>query len=329
MSGGIVRRSLKGYEKYSRSIDIPFLISYIIYHTPGQTSRVYEEAYLLELKAPDIFAYTDYRQFMKDFFSFMKSTKPFFSYQYFADKAGFKAKSFVHKVINGERSLSQNSLFTIARVLNLKGREIDFFESLVHFNDASNAQEREYYLDRMQSVEPKHDGVRLQKHQYEYFSKWYHSVVRELVTQLRFDGDYNKLAKAMDPAITPKQARESVELLLKLGLIRKNERTGFYEYSDPHITTRDTVVAVAVNKYQRETMDLALKAHLVDERKQRDFSTLTIGVSEKGYERIRNELKDFRAHISRIVAEDNPADRVYQINYQLFPLSKIRKPSKG
>ncbi|MBN1759590.1 MAG: hypothetical protein JW863_14785, partial [Chitinispirillaceae bacterium] len=39
---------------------------------------------------------------MRDFFAFMKTVKPFFSYQYFADKAGFKAKSFVHKVINGE-----------------------------------------------------------------------------------------------------------------------------------------------------------------------------------------------------------------------------------
>ncbi|MBN1760809.1 MAG: TIGR02147 family protein, partial [Chitinispirillaceae bacterium] len=220
-------------------------------------------------------------------------------------------------------------LFNIARVLNLKGREIDFFESLVHFNDATTTQEREYYLDRMQKAEPKHEGVRLQRNQYEYFSKWYHSVVRELVTQLKFDGDYKILAKVVDPAITPKQARESVELLLKLELIRKNEKTGRYEYSDPYITTRDTVVAVAVNKYQRETMDLALNAHQVEERELRDFSTLTIGVSRKGYERIRNELKNFRAHISRIVAEDNPADRVYQINYQLFPLSKIRKPAKG
>lgn len=282
-----------------------------------------------EQRAPDIFTYTDYRQFMRDFFTFMKTVKPFFSYQYFADKAGFKAKSFVHKVINGERSFSQNRLFIIARLLNLKGREIEFFESLVHFNDATTVQEREYYLNRMQKVEPKHEGIRLQKNQYEYFSKWYHSVVRELVTQLRFDGDYKKLAKAVNPAITPKQARESVELLVQLRLIRKNEHTGCYEYSDQYITTRETVVAVAVNRYQRETMDLALKAHQVNERELRDFSTLTIGVSQKGYERIRNELKNFRAHLSRIVAEDNPADRVYQINYQLFPLSKIKKTPKG
>jgi uncharacterized protein (TIGR02147 family) len=282
-----------------------------------------------ETKAPDIFAYTDYREFMKDFFTFMKSTKPFFSYQYFAEKAGFKAKSFVHKVIKGERALSQNSLFNIARVLNLKGKEIEFFEALVHFNDASTAQEREYYLDRMQQSEPKHDGVRLKKNQYEYFTKWYHSVVRELVTLVRFDSDYKILADAVVPAITVKQAKESVELLLGLGLIRKNDSTGLYEHCDTYITTRDTVVKVAVNKYQREMMELALKAHLKEERDMRDFSTLTVGISQQGYERIRNELKQFRAHIGRMVAEDNPSDRVYQINFQIFPVSNNPIVSNG
>ncbi len=266
---------------------------------------------------------------MKDFFTYMKSTKPFFSYQYFAEKAGFKAKSFVHKVIKGERALSQNSVFCIARALNLKGKEIAFFEALVHFNESTTAQEREYYFTRMQQVEPKNEGIRLQKNQYNYFAKWYHAVVRELVTILPFGDDYKILARAVQPAITPKQVKESVELLLELGMIRKNEESNLYEQTDTYITTRDTIVALAVNKFQRETMDLALKSHENDDRENRDFSSLTIGISAKGYEKIRSELKDFRSYIGRIVREDNPADRVYQINFQIFPVSCIHNPEKG
>jgi uncharacterized protein (TIGR02147 family) len=284
---------------------------------------------LSEQKAPDIFAYTDYRKFMKDFFTFMKSTKPFFSYQYFAEKAGFKAKSFVHKVIKGERALSQNSVFCIARALNLKGKEIAFFEALVHFNESTTAQEREYYFTRMQQVEPKNEGIRLKKNQYDYFAKWYHAVVRELVTILPFGKDYKMLAQAMLPHITPKQAKESVALLLELGMIRKNEKSNLFEQTDAYITTRDTIVALAVNKFQRETMDLASKSHEDDDRESRDFSSLTIGISAGGYAKIRSELKDFRSYIGRIVEEDNPADRVYQINFQLFPVSCIQNPKKG
>jgi uncharacterized protein (TIGR02147 family) len=284
---------------------------------------------LTEQKAPDIFSYTDYRKFMKDFFAYMKSTKSFFSYQYFAQKAGFKAKSFVHKVIRGQRSLSQNSVFSIARALNLKGKEIAFFEALVHFNESTTAQEREYYFTRMQQIEPKNGGMRLQANQFNYFAKWYHAVIRELVTFLPFGDDYRLLAQAIKPAITLKQAKESVKLLLELGLIRKNEKSQRFEQTDAYITTRDLIVSTAVNKFQRDTMELAIKAHEDDDRRCQDFSTLTVGISAKGYEKIHDELKDFRSYISRINEEDNPVDRIYQINFQMFPVSSLHNNQKG
>jgi uncharacterized protein (TIGR02147 family) len=282
-----------------------------------------------QTKAPDIFAYTDYRKYMKDFFLYMKSEKPFFSYQYFAEKAGFKAKSFVHKVIKGERALSNNSVFTIARALNLKGKEIAFFEAMVHFNDSSTASEREYYFTRMQQVDPKNDGIRLHQNQYEYFSKWYHAVIRELVTILPFDGDYQKLGQSVQPPVTARQAIESVALLLELGLIQKVEHSKLYQHTSTYITTRDSVVSLAVNKFQRETMELALKAHEDSNRNEQDFSSLTIGISAKGYERIHSELKEFRAYIGKIVADDNPSDRVYQMNFQLFRLDRINSRKEG
>lgn len=265
---------------------------------------------------------------MKDFFTFMKSTKPFFSYQYFAQKAGFKAKSFVHKVIKGERALSQNSVFCIARALNLQGKEIAFFEALVHFNESTTAQDREYYFTRMQQVEPKSSGIRLQTNQFNYFAKWYHVVIRELVTILPFGEDYKILARTVMPVITPKQARESVGLLLELGLIRKAEKSKLYEQTDAYITTRDTIVSLAVNKFQRDTMELALKSHEDNDRQFRDFSTLTVGISAKGFEKIRGELKDFRSYIGRLVEEEDPVDRIYQINFQMFPVSSLHNPLK-
>ena len=56
---------------------------------------------------------------------------------------------------------------------------------------------------------------------YEYFSNWYHPVIRELVTMRDFNGDSKSLARMIRPPITVKQAQESVKLLLKLGLIEK------------------------------------------------------------------------------------------------------------
>jgi uncharacterized protein (TIGR02147 family) len=76
-------------------------------------------------------------------------------------------------------------------------------------------------------------------------------------------------------------------------------------------------------------MELALKAHEDSNRNEQDFSSLTIGISAKGYERIHSELKEFRAYIGKIVADDNPSDRVYQMNFQLFRLDRINSRKEG
>jgi uncharacterized protein (TIGR02147 family) len=279
-------------------------------------------------QAPDIYRFTDYRAYLKDLFKYMKSIKPFFSYQYLAQKAGFKAKSFIYKVMIGERSLSQNSVFRLAQALNLNRKEIGFFESLVHFNESKTASEREYYFLRLQQAGPKNEGSVLQQNQFAYFSNWYNAVIRELITVIPFDNDYKTLARMVKPAITPAQAKESVRLLLDLGLVRKNEKR-LYEQTNVYITTRDTILPVAVHKFQHETLKIALDAHESNDTINQDFSTLTVGISSQGYEKICRELKDFRAYIGRIVAEDNPIDRVYQINFQIFPVSSILNTKKG
>lgn len=278
---------------------------------------------------PDIYRYTDYRAYLKDLFNYTKSVKPFFSYQYLAQKAGFKAKSFIYKVIIGERSLSQNSVFRVAQALNLNRKEIGFFESLVHFNESKTASEREYYFLRLQQAGPKNEGAVLQKNQFAYFSNWYNAVIREIISVMPFNDDYKMIARMVKPPITPAQAKESVRLLLKLGMVRKNEKSRLYEQTDAYITTRDAVLPVAVHKFQHETLKIALSALESDDTKTQDFSTLTVGISDKGYEKIRRELKDFRAHIGQLVSEDNPVDRVYHINFQIFPVSSVLTTKKG
>ncbi len=52
---------------------------------------------------PNIFNYMDYREFLEDFYDEQKSANKAFSYQYFANKAGFKSKSFIKLVIDGKK----------------------------------------------------------------------------------------------------------------------------------------------------------------------------------------------------------------------------------
>ena len=53
----------------------------------------------------------------------------------------------------------------------------------------------------------------------------------------------------------------------------------------------------------------------------RDVSTLVVGISNEGYQRIKTEIKDFKRRVIQIADEDKHSDQVYAMSVQLFPVS--------
>ena len=61
---------------------------------------------------------------------------------------------------------------------------------------------------------------------------------------------------------------------------------------------------------------------------ERSVSGLTLGLTQKAFQKIVKELADFRKHIIAIATEDDDMERVYRLNLQLFPLTwniKLKK----
>ncbi|KMQ49511.1 hypothetical protein CHISP_3567 [Chitinispirillum alkaliphilum] len=272
----------------------------------------------------DIFDYTDYRHFLKDYYGEQKKEKPFFSYQYLADHCGFKSKTFIYKVIKGEKALTIKSALKIGKFMKLKKREMDYFEAILHFTNAKSSDDKNYYFKKVQAFTPKCHSAQLRRNQYEYFNHWYNPVIRELVTILDWKNDYSVLANGIKPSISVWEARRSVKLLLDMDLIRV-DKTGKYHQTDKAITTGNDVVSLAIHNYQRQTMDKAAEAIDTFERSERDISTLTVSVSPEGAEQLKKEIERFRKKIIALVSEDMPADRIYQINLQAFPMYLPKK----
>ena len=275
---------------------------------------------------PDIFAYSDSRLFLKGYYAEQKKAQPSFSYQYFANKTGLKSKTFIYKVITGQKNLSKGAIFAVAQAMGLKKKEIEYFEAMVHFTQAKTEREREFYFNHLQAFGKHHASAQIRQDQYTYFSKWYYPALREIVTFLDFKEDYKLLARTLNPPISTPQAKNAVRLLLELGLI-KRMTSGRYCQTDKSLTTGDQVQSLAVAAFQKENLRLAAEAINRHKRQHRDISTLTAGISDAGFQRIKEEVAAFRKRLAEIIEKDEPADRVYQINFQVFPLST--PPKKG
>jgi uncharacterized protein (TIGR02147 family) len=208
--------------------------------------------------------------------------------------------------------------------MDLAGKECEYFVSLVHFNNATSLKEKEFHLAKMGELAGRGLGYILGEAHYAYFSEWHHPAVRELACMPSFLGDFAALARSLRPAITAKQARESVDLLLRLGLLRKTAH-GRYVQADGNVQTADELTSFIILRYQKEGIRLADAALESVDPEERDISTFTAGISRECFLAVKKELQAFRRHLSRLVEKDRGADRVYQLNLQFFPLSGIEE----
>ena len=60
--------------------------------------------------------------------------------------------------------------------------------------------------------------------------------------------------------------------------------------------------------------------------KEKNFSSCSINISKKSYDKIVNKLSEFRSEVFGITENDKKPNRVYHLNLQLFPITeKYRK----
>jgi uncharacterized protein (TIGR02147 family) len=63
-------------------------------------------------------------------------------------------------------------------------------------------------------------------------------------------------------------------------------------------------------------------------KEERDITACTVNISEQGFDEIKKAVAECRRRVMAIAEADSPAERVYQVNLQVFPLSaKDRKNS--
>jgi uncharacterized protein (TIGR02147 family) len=270
-----------------------------------------------------IFEYLDYRDFLKDFYEEKKARHSFFSYRMFGMKIGVDP-SYLAKVLIKTRNISSGSVAAIAAFCGLKEREAEYFETLVHFVKAKSPRESKLLFEKLLSLQNV-SAKTLLEYQYEFYRKWHHSAIRSLLEFYDFRGNYGALGQHLSPPISAKEAKESIRLLEKLKLIEK-DASGRYRMTDAAITTGPQWKSLAVGAFQEETIRLSAESIGRHPKNHRDISTVTMNINERDFEEIREKISEFRSSIIKYVNEQQAPDRVYQLNIQLFPLSKIGGP---
>jgi uncharacterized protein (TIGR02147 family) len=273
----------------------------------------------------DIFSYSDFRRYLKDQYEKNKIAKgPGYSYRSLSAKAGINSSAFFKFVIDGKRNLTALSIQKVCLAFNIKGREAEYFEHLVFFNQAKSMEEKNRLFAKVIAFKRHKNVPRIKNDQLDFFHEWYHCVVREIVAMTDFSGDWTRLGRMINPPITAEMAENSVNVLLELGFLKKEN--GRYLQLEPVMTTGHGSQDFQVIRHQIRMMQLSIEAYERYRAQDRMTSTTTMGVSEDAFELIVRKIRDFRDGLAEIVSQDANPVRVYQLNISMIPVSQTVEP---
>lgn len=271
----------------------------------------------------EIFEYTDYRLYLRDFYEQAKQNKPYYSYRFIASRVGANP-GFLFRLMSGKVHIGLRKIEVFANLFELCGRQRDYFIELVRLGRAKRDEDIQESLKKLQSIR----GVQfstIADDQMEFFGKWHHMAMRSLLSIYPFDGrNYRRLGAMLIPPLSADEARESVNLLIRLGLVYV-DHNGTYKVTDTFISTKEKWSSAAIHEYQKTSIGLSHKALDTLPKEMRDISTVTFTCSKNQLETLRERLQEIRQEML-LLSQDCPGeDCVMQLNLQLFPAALVKK----
>jgi uncharacterized protein (TIGR02147 family) len=256
-------------------------------------------------------------------YHYKKETQRNFTYRWFSNQAGLSSPNYLKLVMDGKRNLSGGETIQKFCVgFKLNRQETEFFENLVQYNLAKTFDEKNRFYSKMQRIRPYRKLREIEHDQHVYYANWYCPAIRELATLPGFKEDPEWIATALRPNISVKQASDAMELLLKLGFLRRDDE-GKLTSSPGTITTIPEVASIALMNFHKDMLGIAADSLRKTKAKNREISSVTVGISQDEMPVLKNEIIKFRHRILKIFSESTrDPNQVYQMHVSLFPLSE-------
>lgn len=275
---------------------------------------------------PDIFKYLDYRRYLKDFYQAKKRQKgSAFSFRSFARDAGFSSPNFLKLVMEGKRNLGVRGITQFAKGLRLNKQEAIYFKSLVHFKQVETDAERNKWYRRLATSKRYREIKEIERDQFDYYSNWYNVAIRELVLLDDFKEKAEWIAKKLAPPITAKQAKDSLELLQRLGFLKRDSK-GRLIQAEQNISTAREVQSLAIANFHRQMIAQGSDSIEKTPPDKRDISSLTLAIPEGKFQEAKKRIQEFRRELNVLLSDDKESDSVYQVNFQIFNLTEVPWP---
>lgn len=269
--------------------------------------------------------YLHYRDWLKALYASAKARLDEYSYLQFAEDLSFSKTNVLRLVIAGKRPLTVKAAEKIATALSLTGATRRFWLALVAYNGERLPAKRDQLFQTLMSLKTQSRPHELDPLQAEYFSEWYHPVVREMTGLKDFDGSPEWIRDRLFFPVRLEQVKRSLEVLSDLKVIRFDTNKGRYVRCGTTIRTRAEVDSMAIVRYHQKMIEIGKESLTSVDEDRRDVRAVTISVSEKNLTVLKGKIEEWVSEMAAMEETEDGADQVVQINVQMFPFTKAGK----
>jgi len=278
---------------------------------------------------PNIFEYQNYREFLKDWFNYLKM-EHHLSIRKFSKAAGI-SNGFLVMVLSGKRPLSSKAFNKILPFLHLEKYEARFLEKLRLCEVASNAESKHAAVLELKN----HRNYRLKNQKevqvLEYLGHWYHIAIRELTADLDFKDDVKWIQKKLAFHVPLKNIREALKFLEESEYLIRDKK-GSLRALDKKIHCTPKIWGHSLRSMHEQMLELALKSIDETDSSERMVLGSTVFVGDSQIQEIRSVLQEARDRISAIELgfeeTTNEKGKVYHVELAGFPLTDAKKKRK-
>ena len=231
--------------------------------------------------------------------------------------------------LRAQRNISLELSEKLAQAMKLTKRERNYFILMVQYTQESLLQQRHELLQQMFTIILSNNIRTVMPEQYEFYDHWYYAAIRELIGIVPvYESETQKIAELLNPPIKLREAQQALKVLERLRLIQKDSKRQYHK-TDAVISCGDSIRSVAIRNFQRSMLDQAKCALDNVVRAERDFSTLTLSIDAPTWEQVKVKIAALRIELLDCASKVTSPDRVVQINFQGFPLTKLPNNTHG
>jgi uncharacterized protein (TIGR02147 family) len=251
----------------------------------------------------------DFRLFLQQELMRRCQKNPRYSLRSFA-KALNTNPATLSTILAGKRTLTLNTINKMGSQLALSSSEIQAYCS--NLQNASKGSKAT--IDYQQMALDTFTAI----------SEWYHDAILELTHLQFFQPESKWIARVL--GVTVNEVNIAIERLCRLKLLHINGESWTDLSQSNQVGTAEIDTSPALRRYQKQILELSLKALEEIPREKRDHTSTTLTLSEKSLPQIKNQIRKFRNELAASIRKSKKDhDQVYQLAVSIFPLTKITK----